>query len=202
MTNAVLHQQKDSEIESSPVSYNSEILELFIKSLQRQRDPQILDVGPVCEENIMFFAQQLKRIYVCDMFLRLDRELRADRDPARVWVHLDYAPSTFDGIQLWDFCDHLDDTQVKRLGELCHTMLKPEAFLMITAFEEQTHALPLNAFVTQINYQINFRHQPHLKLPWLCRHNRALMSILPGFNHIKSFQYRNGLREFLFKKSQ
>lgn len=100
MTNAVLHQQKDSEIESSPVSYNSEILELFIKSLQRQRDPQILDVGPVCEENIMFFAQQLKRIYVCDMFLRLDRELRADRDPAKVWVHLDYAPSTFDGIQL------------------------------------------------------------------------------------------------------
>lgn len=202
MTNAVLHQQNDSEIESFPISYTSEILQLFIKSLQRQRDPQILDVGPVCEENIMFFAQQLKRFYVCDMFLRLDRELRSDRDPAEVWVHLDYTPSTFDGIQLWDFCDHLDDTQVRRLAELCHSMLKREGLLMITAFEEQTHALPLNAFVTQINYQVSFRHQPHLKLPWHCRHNRALMSILPGFSHIKSLQYRNGLREFLFKKNK
>lgn len=200
MVNAVLHQHNDSETESSPVSYTSEILELFITSLQRRRDPQILDVGPVCEENIRFFAQQLKRLYVCDMFRRLDRELRADREPAGVWVHLDYAPSIFDGIQLWDFCDHLDDTQVKRLAELCHTMLKPEALLMLTAFEERTRVLPLNTFVTQTDYQINFRHQAHLKLPWHCRHNRALMSSLAGFNHIKSFQYRNGLREFLFKK--
>jgi hypothetical protein len=42
--------------------------------------------------------------------------------------------------------------------------------------------------------------QPHLALPWHCRHNRALVSLLADFNIVKLFRYRNGLRELLIKK--
>ena len=43
---------------------------------------------------------------------------------------------------------------------------------------------------------MELRRQPRLQLAWHCRHNRALMSLLKDFNHVKSYRHRNGLREF------
>ena len=38
-----------------PESYTSEVLSLFVDPISRLKDGQVLDMGPVCEENIMFF---------------------------------------------------------------------------------------------------------------------------------------------------
>jgi hypothetical protein len=190
----------DPETRLIPDGYSSEILQQLIHMLERRRNEQILDMGPVCGENIMFFAQRMKRFYVCDMFVRLDRELRAGRNPADIWKHLDYPASSFDGIQLWDFCDHLADRELTSLLRLCHTLLNPEGLLMFTAFEKPIAPVSIHTFVIGHDFRIDFRSQAHLKLPWYCRHNRALMSLLENFRHLKSFRYRNGIREFLFEK--
>jgi hypothetical protein len=183
-----------------PAGYTSAILQRFIQILDRRRSEQILDMGPVCTENIMFFAQQMQRLYICDMFVRLDRELRAGRNPADIWKHLDYLASSVDGIQLWDFGDHLADREMRKLLQLCHTLLRPEGLLMFTAFEEPIAPVSIHAFVIGHDFRIDFRSQAHLNLPWYCRHNRALMALLENFRHLKSFHYRNGIREFLFEK--
>jgi hypothetical protein len=185
---------------SMPDSYTSEILKLFVDTLRHLKDARVLDVGPVCEDNIMFFAHWIKRHYVCDMFLRLSRELSKEPHAGNVWRHLDYPPRSFDGIHLWDFCDHLDDGQVKRLVELCRLMLQPEGLLMLVAFEKPPSPPQVNSFVIRNDYQLSYRVQSHLNLAWYCRHNRALMSLLPGFNIVKSLRYRNGIREVLLKK--
>jgi hypothetical protein len=184
----------------SPASYTSEILELFIDPLIRIGDGQMLDVGPVCEENIMFFASRLRRLYVCDMFLRLIREQSVARHSRNVWRHLDYPVRFFDGIHLWDLCDHLDDKKVSQLVELCLSMLQPGGLLMMTAFEKPPSSARVNSFIIQSDYRISFRVQPHLNLAWHCRHNRALISMLTGFSIVKSLRYRNGIREILLKK--
>ena len=136
MAASVKQDPKEHNAAQGPESYTSEILNLFIDPISRLKDGQVLDVGPVCEENIMFFAGRLKRHYVCDMFLRIIREQSVPRHSRNAWRHLDYPAKFFDGIHLWDLCDHLEDKRVSQLVELCFTMLQPGGLLMLTAFEK------------------------------------------------------------------
>ena len=200
MATSITADHRDPNAALSPESYTSEILELFIDPLIRIGDGQMLDVGPVCEENIMFFASRLRRHYVCDMFLRLIREQSVARHSRNAWRHLDYPVRFFDGIHLWDLCDHLDDKKVSQLLELCLSMLQPGGLLMLAAFEKPPSSARVNSFIIQPDYRMSFRVQPHLNLGWHCRHNRALISMLTGFSIVKSLRYRNGIREILLKK--
>ena len=200
MATSITPVQRNTTAALNPANYTSEILKLFLDPLARLKDGQMLDVGPVCEENIMFFASRLRRHYVCDMFLRLIREQSVARHSRNVWRHLDYPARFFDGIHLWDLCDHLDDKKVSQLLELCLSMLQPGGLLMLTAFEKPPSSARINSFIIQNGYRISYRVQPHLNLAWHCRHNRALMSMLAGFSIVKSLRYRNGIREILLKK--
>ena len=200
MTTSTAPYPRYSDTEPFPESYNSTILRLFVETLERWREVQILELGPVCQENIMFFADRMHRHYVCDMFLRLQLERGRKAGGGDAFSHLDYPPRSFDGIQLWDLADHLEDNQVNRLVKRCFDMLRSTGLLMLIAFEKKPIPDKINTFVIGPDCLLNVREQQHLQLPWYCRHNRALMSLLADFNIVKSFRYRNGLREFLFKK--
>lgn len=178
--------------------FNSKILQIYIDHLVRYPDAQLLDLGPVCEENIMFFAKRVRKFSVCDMFFRLDRHRRRGLSPEKVWNHLNYQPHSFNGIHLWDFLDHIDDNDSVKLAELCYTLLKPKGILKVISFDEQSELLQINSFVIQDNWRLTLRHQPHLDLPWYYRNIRTLTSLLSKFNIFKSFLYRNGVREMLF----
>ena len=200
MTTSTILDQRDPNAALYPESYTSEILKQFVDSLIWVNNGLLLDMGPVCEENIMFFASRLRRHYVCDMFLRLIREQSVARHSRNVWRHLDYPARFFDGIHLWDLCDHLDDKKVSQLVERCLSILQPGGLLMLTAFEKPPSPARINSFILQNGYRISYRVQPHLNLAWHCPHNRALMSLLSGFSIVKSLHYRNGIREILLKK--
>ena len=148
----------------------------------------------------MFFARRMKRLYVCDLFLRLQGNPGKGPRPSDLWDHLDYPQRHFDGIMLWDLCDHLADADMRRLIKRCYTMLRTKGLLMMTAFEKQPAPPQIAALVIGRDWHLDIRRQPHLQLAWHCRHNRALMSLLADFNHVKSYRHRSGLREFLFRK--
>jgi len=192
--------RNNSEAESFPIGYKSTILKEFVDSLEGLKDARTLDLGPVCQENITFFALRMGRHYVCDMFLRSKQEKRKGLHPGGGWKPLDYPDRHFDGIQLWDLCDHLEDDDVNRLVELIYSMLKATGLLMLIAFEKKPASSIVNTFVIGQDYQMDIRPQPHLELPWKFRHNRALTSLLSNFTIIRSFRYHSGIREFLFKK--
>ena len=134
MATSITPDHRDPDAALSPASYTSEILRLFIDPLVRLKDGRILDMGPVCEENIMFFAGRLRRHFVCDMFIRLIREQRVARHSRNVWRHLDYPAGFFDGIHIWDLCDHLDDKMVNQLVQRCFSMLRPGGLLAFDRF--------------------------------------------------------------------
>lgn len=186
-----------SDAEPYPAGYQSTILKQFVESLENRRLAEILDVGPICQENLIFFAQRMTRHHACDMFIRLHRSSGNQQD---FCGDLDYPPRSFDGIQLWDLLDHLNDNQAKQLLDRCFDMLKTTGLLMLVALEEKPEPETINTFIAGRGYRIDHRPQTHLKLPWQCRHNRALLSLLADFNSVKLFRYRNGLREFLFRK--
>ena len=120
-----------SSLESDPADYTSSVLHLFFESLERRQKAQVLDLGPVCGENIDFLAHRVQRLYVFDMFIRLDRNRRNGVPLSWAWQQLDYRPQSFDGVLLWDLADHLNDQEVKRLVEICRNMVKPGAMLTV-----------------------------------------------------------------------
>ena len=184
----------------SLADYTSMMLQMYFETLDQSSVAQVLDVGPVCEENITFFAQRVKRFHVCDMFSRLNRIRREGLPSKNMWKHLDYAPHSFEGINLWDFIDHINDDEIGKLVNLCHTLLNPRGMMIVTSFEEQSAPSQINSFVTKDGYRLTFRPQNHLDLPCYYRSNRILTDMLSEFASVKSFIYRNGVREFLCKR--
>ena len=182
------------------VDYSSNALELFMEHLQQRPKRDLLDVGPVCQENIRFFANRVKKLYVCDMFIRLDRSLREGSPVYQIWDKLDYPPESFDGILLWELADRLDDPDVKGLVTLCHTLLRSGGMAMIVVLGEQSGSSAVNAFVVGQNYRVHLRPQPHLHLPLRSRQNRDVLSMMAPFIPAKSFICRPGFMEFLFRR--
>jgi len=192
--------REEGSLESEPVTHTSNVIRLFIDGLERQQKGQVLDIGPVCSENINFLAQHVMRLYICDMFLQFDQERRKDLPISHLWQHLDYPPQSFDGILLWDLIDHLEDREVNRIVELCLKMLRPGGLLMVFVPGEQATQTVINSFVIGEGFRLDLRPQPHLDLPFHMRQNRKVLSLLAPFTLVKSFIYHTGLRQFLFQR--
>ena len=188
-----------SHAEPSLSAYTSMMLKLYFQGLASLPNARVLDIGPVCNENIVHFARRVKRLYVCDLFLRLDRNRSNAMVFEKVLEYLDYAPNSFNGINLWDFIDHLKDDHVSRLVKRCHALLVSGGMVSITSFEKQWAPAKTHAFVIKSGHQIAFRLQDHLDLPRYYHSNRIMTSELSAFRTVKSFIYRNGVREFLCK---
>jgi len=140
------------------------------------------------------------RLYVCDMYLQLDRKRRKNISISNPWQHLDYPPQSFNGILLWDLIDHIEDNEVSRLVELCIKMLRPSGLLMVISLGEQETQRVVNSFVIGEGFRLELRPQPHLDLPFHMRHNREVLSLLAPFTLVKSFIHHNGLRQFLLQR--
>ena len=196
--NASVHDY--SHAEPSIVGYTSMMLQRFLETMNQYTIAQVLDVGPVCEENINYFAQRVKRFYVCDLFLRLSRTRNKSLPVTKILEHLDYAPHSFYGINLWDLIDHLSDDDIGRLVNHCYTLLEPKGLMIITSFDEQSAQSKIHSFIIKEGYQITFRIQNHLDLPWYYRSNRIITEMLSEFSTVNSILYRNGVREFLCKR--
>lgn len=179
--------------------HSSNVLRVFTERLKRSQNTQLLDLGPVCGENINFFAKRVKRLFVCDMFLRLDLACRRGLPTTNVWQHLDYPPLSFDGIMLWGLIDYLDDGEVRKLLDLCNTMLKPSGTLLAVFQDEFNVSSTTHSYVVGENFEVYLRPQPHLSLSLRRRHNRERLAILSPFTPIKSCVSRNGITEILLE---
>jgi hypothetical protein len=192
--------QKDLNQHLGLESYTSNALKLFMEHLDQQPQCRLLDVGPVCQENINFFARRVWKHYLCDMFIRLDRKIRKGDPVFQIWKELDYHPESFDGILLWELADRLDEQDVNRLVNLCHSMLKPGGMTVAMVMGDQVASSETRSFVVGQNYRIFLRPQPHLELPLRGRQNRDVLSMMAPFIPAKSFICRPGFMEFLFRR--
>ncbi len=182
------------------MAFTSKALTDFIKHIETRPAPYTLDLGPVCSENINLLAQKVHQLFICDMFIRLDKKHRNGQAPDGVWQHIDYAPDTFDGILMWSLPSRLDTDVVSKVGKRCHRLLKPAGLVMVCALGEKEKNTSVDSFVVAGDLSISFRGQPHLDLPLYARKTREIIDSLAPLKLVQSFLFRNGLREFLFKK--
>jgi len=191
---------KDLKDDPETIEYTSNALKLFIESIDRQSKGQILDLGPACHENIMYFTQWVQKLHICDMFSRLAQYLYRKHPVYQIWQQLDYPPNSFDGILFWELADRLDEQEVSTLVKLCHTMLKPGGLIVMFVLGEQRVSSIVNSFVIGQNFRVRLRPRPHLKLPLYDRQNRDVLAMMSPLTPVRSFVCRHGLREFLFRR--
>lgn len=181
--------------------FNSRGLQFFMDQLFWIRNSQILDTGPICGNNITFLAERCRRLYVFDLFRDLLKKL-ADQMIAGgedLWKSIDYGQALFEGIILWHLGDHLTDQSFDRIARLCHVMLKPEGLLAIYACDKPVMGV-IHGFRILQNSTLQPYSSSHPALPLVHRSNRELIGMLDRFNLLRSFIYRNGVREFVFRK--
>ena len=198
MSIAARHQQGSFEKSVIPDAYTSKACKMFIESLGGKTEPQVLDIGPVCGENINFFARRARRLFVCDQFSRLHQHRIENSEKGKTWEELDYPSHSFDGILMWDLVDRLDHDEAVNLIHQCCTLLRPQGVLLVMAYARQTLLPDVHTFVVAREYQVSFRPQQHLKLHVRCRHNRELMTMFSPLSLVKGQLNQNGFREFVF----
>jgi len=191
---------KSFEKDLKPEAYTSVICSMFMSSLSNCPNPQILDVGPVCGENIMFFGERVKRLYVCDLYARLNISRKKKIPLEKLWQVLDYPEQSFDGILLWDLLDRLDNDEAMMLVKLCRKLIRPRGTVMLAAYARQTFLSNVNAFIMGKAFNISFRPQKHLELYSNYRHNRDIMNLFAPLSLVKAQINKNGYREFLLQR--
>ena len=189
-----------SEQSFIPEGYSSKICRLFVQGCRRNPESQILDLGPVCGENIEFFGSRVKRLFVCDMFSRLHRCRKAKGSVAKIWNVLDYPRESFDGILLWDLVDRLASKETENLVRVCQRLIKPKGMIMLTSFSRQIFLPDVNTFIVKNNFDVSFRPQHHLKLYVTYRTNREIMTMFSLLSPVKAQLNKNGFREFLLQR--
>jgi hypothetical protein len=190
---------EESNADSGLIEHSSNALRLFMEHLEMSSVGQLLDIGPVCGENIAFLAQRVNRLYICDLFIRLTRSQGDDSGSGMLAQALDYPPESFDGILMWDFPDHVDDQQLTELQSHFGRLLKSNGMLLVCLAGQGAAAPVVGSFVIRNEFQLHCRPQPHLRLPFHKRQSRRIEALLSPFRLTKSYIYRNGLRELLFR---
>jgi hypothetical protein len=181
-----------------PASFTSQTLPLFIDRMNRVRNSRALDVGPVCGQNISFFAGHVARLYICDLFQHLGQK-KSPPNSEELWRPLQYPPQHFHGLMLWDLIDRLGDDQVRELIDISHSLLAPHGLVSMFGLPEGQNRM-VHSFAVGPDYRVSPRRQPHLELPFSFRQSRALERFMIGFQPVKSFVLKNGLREFLMER--
>lgn len=180
----------------------SVVLKRLTENLQRKKASKILDLGPVCQENIDFFAYRSKQLYVFDLFSQLNQKSKKkDASYDEIWKQLDFPPDSFDCINLWDLLDHLNDTEALKIIQRCHKMVKPYGLVLVMSMEKALHPRYTSLFAYSQDNRLIWRTLPNLRLSSYFRHNRALISLLTPFKPIISFRYYSGIREILFQRT-
>jgi hypothetical protein len=192
--------RSSSTLEPDATAHTSNAIKLLMDWLGQRPETQLLDIGPVCGENIEFFGRRVGRLFICDMFLQLHKDRKNGLPPDDLWRHLHYPSQSFDGILLWELTQRLEEGQLPTLVERNHMLLRPGGMVLVMMGD---HAVSetVNAFVTEGDFKVHLRPQPHLDLPVSGRQSRDVLAVMSPFSLVKSFIYRNGLREFLFQRN-
>ncbi len=182
-----------------PSTHVSLILQLFVELLGQREGVCLLDVGPTLGANIAFFSHRARRLCVCDLFSRLEESLRRNRPPGEAWEALDYPTAYFDGVLLWDFMDHLENTWASKLVGCVGRWIKPKGLAVVLSRDLQRVQGPLSAFAVCEDFRLHPKPIPRMELPDYPRQNREILALMDVFSSVKSLIYRNGVREYLFR---
>jgi hypothetical protein len=197
----------ENHIHDAPASCDvfaneSRMLKKYLEHLAQCDRPEVLDLGPVCGNNISFFLDRVSKLHVCDAYSHFVMPMKQDSDMEKNLSLFDYKESSFDGIHLWDLPDHCENRMLWLLVRKLHTLLKPKGMLiMIASNTSVAQPFPLY-FAIRDDGAVMLQKTTAQRLSYFYRSNRDIEQSMKPFRQINSFICTNGIREFIYKVKQ
>ena len=182
----------------------------FMKTIGREENIWVLDLGPTSPQNIKHITERGHRIYNEDVLKEANgSELKVKSEepgkegqlvvdvPRFLSENLKHEREQFDAVMAWDVPDYLPEEVVKPTIERIHTIMKPGGILL--AFFHTKDAGPDAPY---FRYHIGdpqtleLQKGPQFRLQRVFN-NRHIENLFRDYSSIKFFLGRDNIREVL-----
>jgi hypothetical protein len=182
-------------------------LAMFLTGLGSQRQPLLLDIGPVVGANVTFFGEEVGcKILVEDLFKEVDqfvREGRVDQLPAFFDKRFPQAEGSVDGILCWDLFDYLDRAAAVPLARQLTRILRSQGVLLafFGTVDPRSTIRPRYTRHVVID-RGTLQYRPYAAASGKQRPllNRDIQRLFEPLRITEQFLLRANLREVLFRK--
>ncbi len=179
-------------------------LQALCQRLQSVDTCDILELGPVRNENLEFWSRFHPSIYIADLRSSLPLPVVDSEDPEcieRDWEGLLRLPPnrSYDVILAWDLLNYLELPAVASLVGYLRRFCRPGTVLFCLIFDQKQ--MPNEITVYGIRDESHLKYEiAGLEMCVCPRHQpRALGLVMTPFNTSESFRLKNGIVEYLFE---
>lgn len=191
-------------------SRHSNGLEQFFLQFGASQDMRILDLAGASQANINFITGLGHGIFTEDLLQSLedafgDGDYQANQsDPERVAAFveasLNFQPSQFDGVLLWDSLEYLAPPLLPIVADRLWSILRPGGYLL-ALFRAEERAEPVPSYSFRIADASSLVLTPReIRHPLHFFNNRAVEKLFHSFQSVKFFLARDHLREVIVKR--
>lgn len=192
------------------IQRRSTAFQQFMKTVGREENIWVLDLGPTSPDNIKHITERGHRIYNEDI---LNAAMRPDlkvpsTEPGKenqmvvdvdryLAENLRHEREQFDAVMAWDIPDYLPEEVVKPTVERIHTIMKPGGILL--AFFHTRNAgpeAPYCRYHIANTETLELQRGPNFHLQRVFN-NRHIENLFRDYTSIKFFLGRDNIREVL-----
>ena len=181
-------------------------LKEFMSRLAGREKPNLLDLGPARERNILYLAGRGCKVYVQDFFFEL-QGARRQAPPDQEFsfqnflnASFPYPNDIFDGVLAWDLFNYLSPKDATMLAKKLFAQMKVGGVLL--AFFSSAKMIPSEPVVYRIadshNLHYENDHDSEVKAPNFT--NNEIVKMMDRFAVVNFYFLRNGVREALLAK--
>jgi hypothetical protein len=179
-------------------------LRKFLRTLEAQEAPVLLDLGPVIGSNLTFFGETLGcKVFIEDLYADLERHVRAGTTadlPGFFGTRLTQTAGTIDGILTWDLMDYLEPAAAQALATQLTRLMKVNGALLGFFSTLQRTDLHYTKFVISDEQTLRHRQYPASRGRQRVLQNRDIIRLFESLRVSDSFLLQTNLREILFRK--
>jgi SAM-dependent methyltransferase len=170
----------------------------------RDGKPQILVLGPLCGESVVFLAGRGARVHVDEVELPEPIPKRQPGDPVTTLrpIKLDYPSGTFDLVLAWEMLDFVPPERLHEFGAEIVRLLRVGGQLVVFAHQKPPSDRAVLPRYRLLADDMVVREEPTTPtLPRYTHPNRELERAIAGLSVQNIHLQRNQMREILASKA-
>ena len=190
------------------ITRHSTGLEQFLSYIRDETGLKLLDLGGANQENITYITQLGHKLFAEDPIRALrqggDQVPTEPLHPAEIDAflqqNLDYPDDFFDGVLLWDVLEYLEPRLLGAVLDRLRHIVKPHSCLMgVFRAQDKTSRSPFYSYRIA-DTKTRVLSQRGLLEPVQAFNNRNLEKLFQGFETVKFFLSRDGLRDVIVRR--
>ncbi len=189
--------------QTETVVHSSLGLLALCNSIQEMEVCSILELGPIRNSNIEFWARFSPSIFVADLRSSLPLPVSHSEEGEFIepdWGHLLSLPegSSYNVILAWDLFNYMEISAVSSLIRYLHGYCKPDALLFALIFDQKQMPEKITVYRVVDESHLAYEYSGTEMQPCLRHQPRALIGAMSNFSPFESYRLKNGMVEYVY----